>query len=183
MPFVPVATEAYWQSYLEALDEGFFISGFPRPSADELAAAKAEPATFFAALRNPPSPMRLANGECVDRPPTTVLWWVDGPDFIGAIEIRHVLSSAMVAAYGGHMSVGIRPSRKGRGYFKQMRPKALEIAAGLGIERLMVTVRADNVAARRVIEASGAIFMDEVPVPYSKHPAILRRYINALKRP
>jgi predicted acetyltransferase len=177
---VPACEEKYRQSYLDAIEEGFWLGGLKRLSAEEIAAARLDPATFFNSMLNPPVMVTLPNGDLVERPPTTALWWVDETDFIGAVEIRHVLSSAMIAAYGGHMSVGIRPSRRNQGHYAAMRAESLKVAAKLGIERLMVTVRADNIAARKVIEASGAIFMDEIPIPYSKEPATLRRYINPL---
>lgn len=180
MTFVAAATEAYRQSYIEALEEGFRLGGYPMITPEEVARARRDPAPFFRDVADPPPLVALPNGETVVRPPATLLWWVDEKEFIGAVEIRHSLPSAVLAAYAGHMSVGVRPSRQRQGHFSRMRVEALKIAEGLGIERLLATCRADNVGARRVIEASGAIFMDEVPIPYSATPATLRRYINVL---
>lgn len=177
MQFVPVGTAEYRESYLEALSEGFRVGANKPLSAYAVAEAKIRPDHFFDGLANPSRIVTLPNGEKVETPPSTILWWVDEHTFIGALQIYHSLTGAMVAAYGGHISYGIRPSRRNQGHAKRMLSASLPVAAKFGIERVMLCVRSSNMASRRVIEANGGLFMDEVPISYDVEPDILRRYI------
>jgi len=90
----------------------------------------------------------------------TVLWFVDGIEWLGRLSIRHELTPALTEI-GGHIGYYVRPSARRRGYATQMLTQSLPIAAALGIEPVLVTCDADNVASRRVIESAGAEFEDE----------------------
>ena len=86
--------------------------------------------------------------------PGTMLWWVDGDEFLGRVHIRHRLNDRL-RELGGHIGYVVRPSARRRGHATAMLAAALPVAAGLGIEEALVTADPDNVASRRVIEANG----------------------------
>jgi predicted acetyltransferase len=91
--------------------------------------------------------------------PSTTLWWVDGDEYLGRIAVRHRLSPALLEV-GGHIGYDVRPSARRRGHATAMLRGALPIAAGLGIERALITCDVDNVASRKVIETCGGVLED-----------------------
>ena len=90
----------------------------------------------------------------------TVLWFVDGVEFLGRLSIRHELTPALTEV-GGHIGYFVRPSARRNGYATQMLVQSLPIAAGLGIDPALVTCDLDNTASRKVIEAAGGELEDE----------------------
>jgi predicted acetyltransferase len=62
---------------------------------------------------------------------------------------------------GGHIGYDVRPSARQRGHATAMLAAALPVARGLGIDRVLVTCDDDNIASRKVIEASGGVLEDQ----------------------
>jgi predicted acetyltransferase len=90
----------------------------------------------------------------------TVLWLVDGTEWLGRLSIRHRLTPALLEL-GGHIGYMIRPSARRRGHATEMLAQSLPFAAQLGIDPALVTCDDDNEASRKVIEAAGGEFEDE----------------------
>jgi predicted acetyltransferase len=86
--------------------------------------------------------------------PDTVLWWVEGAEFVGRISIRHRLTP-FLREIGGHIGYGVRVARRGEGHATAMLAAALPVAFDLGIDPALVTCDVDNLASRRVIERNG----------------------------
>jgi len=141
----PVGVHA---SYLAAIAEYQAEGGYP--DFDDLEVS--DPADFHTYVeqlyrdpRNAPAP---------DWPEMTLLWWIDGSEYLGRLSIWHALAGP--AARSGHIGYDIRPRARGRGHAAAMLAAALPIIAGLGIDPAVATVRLGNLASRRVVEASGA---------------------------
>jgi predicted acetyltransferase len=92
--------------------------------------------------------------------PVTTLWWTDEDGYVGRLAIRHRLTDDLLQQ-GGHIGYDVRRSRRRRGHATAMLAAALPVAAGLGLDRVLVTCDDDNVASRRVIEANGGRFEDQ----------------------
>jgi predicted acetyltransferase len=92
--------------------------------------------------------------------PDTVLWWVDGEQWLGRLSIRHRLTDHLLEV-GGHIGYLVRPSARRRGHATAMLRAALPVARALGIDPVLVTCDVDNVASRRVIEANGGRLEDQ----------------------
>jgi predicted acetyltransferase len=92
--------------------------------------------------------------------PDTLLWYVDGSEWIGRLDIRHRLTPALLEV-GGHIGYDVRPSMRRSGHATRMLHDALPMAAELGINPVLVTCHVDNVASRKVIEANGGVLEDE----------------------
>lgn len=90
----------------------------------------------------------------------TVLWFVDGDEWLGRLSIRHTLNAALLEL-GGHIGYVVRPSARRKGYATQMLTQSLPFAAGLGIDPALVTCDNDNDASRKVIQAAGGELEDE----------------------
>ncbi|MGF7236017.1 MAG: GNAT family N-acetyltransferase [Frankia sp.] len=101
--------------------------------------------------------------ECTPRSsgvvPSTHLWWVEGDTFLGRVNIRHRLTTALQYS-GGHLGYHVVQPYRRRGHATAMLAAAVPVAVALGIERLLLICDADNVASRKVIEANGGLLHD-----------------------
>jgi predicted acetyltransferase len=91
--------------------------------------------------------------------PMTLLWWVEGDEYLGRVSIWHWLAGDRADA--GHIGYDIRPSMRGRGLATPMLAAALPLAARLGIDPALVTPHISNVPSRRVIESNGGELVDQ----------------------
>jgi predicted acetyltransferase len=94
--------------------------------------------------------------------PTTVLWWLDGPAYLGRLNIRHRLAPSPMGERNGHIGYDVRPGRRRLGHATAMLAAALPLAAGLGLTRVLITCDAGNEASRRTIERNGGIQHDRL---------------------
>jgi predicted acetyltransferase len=92
--------------------------------------------------------------------PCTTFWWVDGPEYLGRIAVRHRLTPHLLEE-GGHIGYDVRPTARLRGHATAMLREVLPYAAGIGIEKALVTCDAGNAGSRKVIEANGGVLEDE----------------------
>jgi len=92
--------------------------------------------------------------------PQTVLWWADGDEYLGRVNIRHTLNRGLLWR-GGNIGYEIRPRARGRGHATAMLAAALPLAAALGIREARIDCDVTNVASRRVIEKNGGVFERE----------------------
>lgn len=92
--------------------------------------------------------------------PATVLWWIEGDEFLGLLSIRHRLTPAL-REVGGHIGYAVRPSARRRGHATAMLQAALPVANRLGIDPALLPCSVGNVASRRVIEANGGVLEQE----------------------
>ncbi|HEY3001592.1 MAG TPA: GNAT family N-acetyltransferase [Kribbellaceae bacterium] len=166
MPDLVVPTTAVHRSFLAAWDELDESEdrwmGAHAHSPDESwtrsqAADPAEFARMVAAIRRDADPAAPMPADIVHQ---TVLWWVDGDEWLGRLSIRHVLNRFLLEI-GGHIGYVVRPSARGRGHATAMLAASLPVAARLGIEQALVTCDTDNVASRKVIQACGGVFEDQ----------------------
>ncbi len=92
--------------------------------------------------------------------PSATYWlYADGIP-VGFGNVRHFLTDALQKS-GGHIGYGIAPMYRGRGYGKELLRLLLEKAAALGIDRALLTIRADNAASRAVAIANGGVITEE----------------------
>jgi predicted acetyltransferase len=98
--------------------------------------------------------------------PETHLWYVEGDRFLGAVSVRHRLN-AVLAQWGGHIGYAVRPSARRRGYATAMLAGMLDhVRQTLPLDRVMLTVSAQNEGSIRVIEANGGVLQDVIPHPW-----------------
>lgn len=132
-------------------------------------------AGFVRALQRRTDPAHLAPG----RVPETVLWLVEGDEFLGRVAIRHALT-AQLRRVGGHIGYEIRPSRRRQGHGRRVLALALPRAAALGLDRVLVTCDADNIGSKKIIEANGGQLEDAIAVP-GERVMKLRYWIDLAK--
>lgn len=92
--------------------------------------------------------------------PSTNLWWVEGDQYLGRVQIRHRLTP-FLRDVGGHIGFYVAPRVRRRGHATAILAAALPVAAALGLECALVTCDVDNTASRKTIEANGGLFQDQ----------------------
>ena len=167
MPSFASPHPRYQQSFLSSVQEfldagedekltGLTVFGEETHTIEELADTAA-----FAAFAQ-----RLCDLALLETPrpegkvPETLLWWVDGDEYLGRLSIRHELTEAL-REFGGHIGYVVRPSARRQGHARAMLAAALPIARDLGIDPALLTCDADNVGSRRVIESNGGVLEDQ----------------------
>ncbi|GAB1422154.1 hypothetical protein MASR2M15_23670 [Anaerolineales bacterium] len=102
----------------------------------------------------------------------TELWLVYGSDYVGRLSIRHTLNDALLQ-FGGHIGYEIRPSMRRQGFATESLIQGLEIAAELGLTRVLLTCDDDNYPSQRIIEGAGGVLENKVD---NGRPSLTRRY-------
>ena len=92
--------------------------------------------------------------------PATTYFLVGDNKILGTINIRHRLNEGLLNS-GGHIGYSVAPSERKKGYASSMLTMALLICKDLGIERVLVTCKKDNIGSRKTIEKCGGEFENE----------------------
>lgn len=162
----------YQASYLEAHDE---FGGAHRDGDGDLSQT-ADPTIGFdgftftrESLADPEEFRRLVQVRRADelpetpRPagfvPCTFLWIVEGEEYLGSIALRHELTDFLLEQ-GGHIGYSVRPSARRQGHASSALRQTLELAAEMGLERVLVTCDEDNAGSRATIEGAGGAYED-----------------------
>jgi predicted acetyltransferase len=80
------------RSYVAALREGFRRGAQDRVSERRISQIEADFARYIEAITDQTLSIRLPTGEIVPKVPFSVLWLVEGDEFIGETHIRHELN-------------------------------------------------------------------------------------------
>lgn len=157
---------AHMASFVDAMREGYSRDTLRPETPEGIAQIADNPDWFLRQLNEPPTTIVLPDGTVGPRVPETVLWYVEGDEFLGSISIRHSLTP-MLEKWGGHIGYAVRPSARGKGYASAMLAGALDFArANLPLERVTLTASLENPASLRVIEKNGGVLFDTVPHPW-----------------
>ncbi len=75
---------------------------------------------------------------------------------LGEIRFRPHLTPPF-EQHNGHIGYNVRPRQRGKGYATRMLALVLQKARALGLERVMLPVRDENIASQHVIEKNGGV--------------------------
>lgn len=84
----------------------------------------------------------------------------DGEKLVGGFVVRHTLKGALIN-HGGNIGYLVRPSVRRKGYGKTLLNLALEKARDIGLEKVLVTCRIDNIGSAKVIESNGGKYEND----------------------
>lgn len=89
--------------------------------------------------------------------PDSTYWLVNEEKrVIGAVNIRHRLTEFLLNG-GGHISYGIRPSERKKGFATKALSLSLEKAKELGIQKALVVCDKDNIGSLKTISKNGGV--------------------------
>lgn len=86
--------------------------------------------------------------------PQTTFWLLEDGKPVGFGKVRHFLTEKLLEE-GGNVGYGIRPSARNRGLGKQFVGLLKGECRKLGIEKMLLTIRKDNVPSRQVALSNG----------------------------
>jgi predicted acetyltransferase len=95
--------------------------------------------------------------------PQSHFWLIDNNEFIGILSLRRGLDETFIRI-SGHVGYQIRPSKRQRGYGKELLRLGLQKAKELGFTRILLTCDEDNIASKKVIESNGGKFENAIVV-------------------
>lgn len=91
--------------------------------------------------------------------PSDTFLAVDGDNsVVGIIDCRRHIDLPFLGECGGHIGYSVRKSERRKGYAKEMLRQALEMYRVRGIEKVLVTCYAGNIASEKTILANGGVF-------------------------
>lgn len=88
---------------------------------------------------------------------TTYILFDSNNRALGGVNIRHKLNDNLLK-HGGHIGILIRPSERRKGYATKIISLALEKCKILGIDKVLITCREDNIGSKKAIESNGGIY-------------------------
>lgn len=84
----------------------------------------------------------------------------DDGKLIGIVILRHTLKG-MLIYHAGNIGYLIRPDERKKGYGKILLKLTLEKAKEIGLKKVLVTCRTDNISSAKVIESNGGIYEND----------------------
>ncbi len=88
-------------------------------------------------------------------------WMIENRHIIGVSNFRPNLTSELQYC-GGHIGMGIRPSKRGRGLGKELLRLTLEKAKGYGLSEVHIHCYQDNLASNKAILHCGGQLIDSL---------------------
>ncbi|MET8365316.1 MULTISPECIES: GNAT family N-acetyltransferase [unclassified Micromonospora] len=111
---------------------------------------------------------------CPDEEHSSPRWIVENGQVLGGVALRHTFDDAL-----GQIGYGVRPSARGRGVVSWALGEMLkEARADLGLDRLLVTCLADNLASARTVERNGGVLEG---IRDTEHGPVRRYWINLVR--
>lgn len=92
--------------------------------------------------------------------PDTHYYLTDDTDILGIIRVRHGITDRL-RKDGGNVSYLVPPSQRKKGYGTRILKEALPRIKEKGISPIVLTCNADNLGAKKVIEANGGVLEEK----------------------
>jgi predicted acetyltransferase len=83
---------------------------------------------------------------------------------VGMVQVRHYFNDYL-EKFGGHIGYSVRHSERRKGYAKKMLKKVLSFCKEIGLKKVLITCKEDNVGSEKTILANGGIYESTVVKP------------------
>lgn len=93
---------------------------------------------------------------------------------VGMVQVRHELNDYLLK-FGGHIGDCVLPEEQGKGYATEQIGLALDFCKSLGIKRVLITCKKENLASARTIIKNGGVLENEIPNP-AEGDVMMQRY-------
>jgi predicted acetyltransferase len=92
---------------------------------------------------------------------SSTYWMVEGKEIVGVSNLRHTLNQK-IRRRGGHIGLGVRPSRRGCGLGAELMNLTIQEAWKRGIEEVHIHCYKSNPASARIIVSNGGVLQSEI---------------------
>lgn len=167
----------FWDSYVEALREGYQFGSRPIPTEEQIKGYENDPLAHLESLNRQGGFFTPEDGIERKRVPDNTYWLIDSDEFIGAINIRYELND-FLEKYAGHAGYGVRPSKRRQGYARKMLGLALSKLKERDVFYVMVTADEVNIASWKVIEANGGVLDGTIKSIYEEGQTTRQYWID-----
>lgn len=128
-----------------------------------------------------PTPKLCDDGKYYPNVPQISYWLIDDNQFIGAFNLRTELNDFLLYI-GGNVGYGITPKYRRMGYATNGLKLLIAKAQELGMEKLLIAAKEDNVGSWKAIEKNGGVLENIITQPWEHTGQKYKRYwIEVLK--
>ncbi|MDR1694426.1 MAG: GNAT family N-acetyltransferase [Lactobacillaceae bacterium] len=173
----------YRKSFIEAVNEGFSFSSLRDFTEEEKQKINNDFESFFKEKYDrvfAPAKIICEDGNSYDKVPDTTYWLVDEGEFIGQFSLRHYLNDFLFM-HGGNIGYVIRPSKRKMGYATKGLGLVLTEARKLGLDKVMISAKEENIGSWKAIEKNGGELDNVTAMPWdTSGPRFKRYWINLI---
>ena len=173
-----VPDKKYKDSFVWALRDGFCFGSQPSMSEEAIAEIESDFDAYLAKkVFKPldPTPKLRDDGKYYVNVPQISYWLIDDGHFVGAFDLRTQLNDFLMYA-GGHVGYGITPKYRRMGYATKGLALLISKARELGLDRLLIVAKDDNIGSWKAIEKNGGILENIITLPWEHSGQKYKRY-------
>lgn len=174
----------YKVSYIEALKEGFYLGSQSPLNMKTIADIENDFDAYLAKKILRPydaTPKLREDGKYYPNAPQIPYWLIDRGEFIGGFNLRTELN-AFLMYVGGNVGYGITPRFRKQGYATKGLELLILKARDLGMTRLLIAAKEDNIGSWRAIEKNGGILENVITLPWESNGQRHKRYWIEIER-
>ncbi len=173
----------YKDSFIEALKDGYYL-GSQSPMSDNAIADIEKDFEYFLANKifkpYDPTPRLRNDGKYYPNAPQIPYWLIDNEKFIGAFNLRTQLNDFLMYV-GGNVGYGIAPKYKRMGYATKGLSLLILQAKNLGMNKLLLAAKEENIGSWKAIEKNGGILENIITLPWDNNGQKYKRYWIEIK--
>lgn len=168
----------YKDSFIEALKDGFRFGAQTPFSTERIAEIESDFESYLSNKILAPydsTPKLRDDGKYYPNSPQIPYWLIDDGKFIGGFNLRTQLNDFLMYI-GGNVGYGITPKYRRKGYATQGLKLLIAKARELGMKKLLVAAKEDNVASWKTIEKNGGVLENIITLPWENNGQKYKRY-------
>ena len=177
----------YKDSFIKAIKNGFnalYVGSQDAMSEEAIAGIEGEFEAYLTKkVLKPydPTPKLRDDGKYYPNAPQIPYWLVEGDKFIGIFLLRTELNGFLMYV-GGNVGYGIAPEYRRLGYATNGLKLLISKARELGMDKLLIAAREDNIGSWKAIEKNGGILENIITLPWEHSGQKYKRYWIAVNK-